>query len=574
MGILRTNMDYETVLRKMAPAVAKPFSWLNCDLDLDEIYGKLDWLHKNVASTTSKQSESPIVLETNVSDEKPLKLSTMIPEAPRLLPRLTTILKPSEPLESKDQPTSKQCVKEAENVQKYKCKCIICHKKFFSLRKLYTHEALHPKVKKIHECNVCYRVFIHKSSLLLHHKNHKKSGEEVKIVKKVEKFLCRGCNEYITKEELPQHKNCYFSCNICNRKFNSYNGYNRHLEQCFRTKICFEDTSYAAKILIEMSEKPVEFLVNPMVENPSEMVTNPLVEKSEKPVDTIVNPMVEIPSGMVTNPLVEKSEKTVDSLVKPMVEIPSEMITNPLVEVPSSERQKRRSKYKFPCKYCGKIFDFIGHMQIHEKTHTSELSHELSEKPVEFHLKPMVEIPSEIVTSPLVEKSEKPMEFLVKPMVEIPSEMMQNPLNETSEKLVDIHVKPMVEIPSKMITTPLAEIVESEVQKLKPKKKRTKSVFPCKYCGKIFDRIGHLQNHEKTHTGELPYECEQCDRKFAMLCNKRRHVDEMHNNVKKYECDKCGKKMSRKYHLQRHKETMEYFTGRCKILKKNKTKTF
>ena len=44
--IVRPNMDYETVVRKMAPAVAKPFSWLNCDLDLDEIDGKLDWLHK------------------------------------------------------------------------------------------------------------------------------------------------------------------------------------------------------------------------------------------------------------------------------------------------------------------------------------------------------------------------------------------------------------------------------------------------------------------------------------------------------------------------------------------------
>merc|ERR1712062_225803 len=210
-------------------------------------------------------------------------------------------------------------------------------------------------------------------------------------------------------------------------------------------------------------------------------------------------------------------------------------------------------------------------MQIHEKTHTGELPHELSEKPVEFHHKPMVEIPSEMVTNPLVKESEKPVNFFIKPKVEISSEMVTNPLVEKSEKPVNIHVRPMVEIPSKIITTPLAEIVESEVQKLKPKKKRTRSVFPCKYCGKIFDRIGHLQNHEKTHTGELPYECEHCDRKFAMLCNKRRHVDEMHNNVKKYECDKCGKKMSRKYHLQRHKETMEYFTGRCKTLKKNKT---
>merc|ERR1712062_621678 len=45
------------------------------------------------------------VLETNVSDEKPSKLSTILPEAPRLLPKMvsTTILKKPEPLESNDQ---------------------------------------------------------------------------------------------------------------------------------------------------------------------------------------------------------------------------------------------------------------------------------------------------------------------------------------------------------------------------------------------------------------------------------------------------------------------------------------
>merc|ERR1712062_796030 len=104
-------------------------------------------------------------------------------------------------------------------------------------------------------------------------------------------------------------------------------------------------------------------------------------------------------------------------------------------------------------------------MQIHEKTHTGELPHELSEKPVEFHHKPMVEIPSEMVTNPLVKESEKPVNFFIKPKVEISSEMVTNPLVEKSKKTVNILVKT---IPSKIITTPLAEIVESEVQKLKP----------------------------------------------------------------------------------------------------------
>ena len=288
-------MDYETVVNKMLPA-AEPFLRINCDFDLDEIDEKLDWLK------------------------------------------------------------SKQCIEDTSVIQHYKCKCIVCHKKFFSLRKLYSHEALHPQVKKIHECNICYRVFIHKSSLLLHSKNHKKSREEVKIVKEVK------------KDE-----------KLCIGPFYSYNRFNKHLEQ----GKCIDDTSYdAANTLLEMSEKPVDFQA------------------------------------------------------KPMVEIPSEIITNLKVENTSSEIQKK-------------------------------------------------------------------------------------------------------------------------------KRKNAASVFICKYCGKIFDRIGHCQNHEVTHTGELPYECDFCDRKFSMRCNKKRHIDEMHIKDKKHECDKCGKKFSRNYHLKRHRKSMENANGKC-----------
>merc|ERR1712004_68635 len=159
-----------TVVNKMLPA-AEPFLRINCDFDLDEIDEKLDWLK------------------------------------------------------------SKQCIEDTTVIQHYKCKCIVCHKKFFSLRKLYSHEVLHPK-------------------------NHKKSRdrEEVKIVKEVK------------KDE-----------KLCNGTFYNYNGYNRHLEQ----GKCIDDTSYdAANTLLEMSEKPVDFQAKPMVEIPSEILTNLKVENT------------------------------------------------------------------------------------------------------------------------------------------------------------------------------------------------------------------------------------------------------------------------------------------------------
>lgn len=48
--------------------------------------------------------------------------------------------------------------------------------------------------------------------------------------------------------------------------------------------------------------------------------------------------------------------------------------------------------------------------------------------------------------------------------------------------------------------------------------------YPCDYCGKLFRRQYDATQHERLHTGDLPYSCTLCNKKFINKSHYNYHV--------------------------------------------------
>ena len=78
--------------------------------------------------------------------------------------------------------------------------------------------------------------------------------------------------------------------------------------------------------------------------------------------------------------------------------------------------------------------------------------------------------------------------------------------------------------------------------------------YQCEFCLKRYSDSSALVDHRRRkHTKEKPYHCPfgGCNKKFAASSDLTSHLA-VHNEIRPFKCDKCGKSFKRRSDVHKH----------------------
>ncbi|XP_036791741.1 zinc finger protein ZFAT isoform X2 [Oncorhynchus mykiss] len=212
------------------------------------------------------------------------------------------------------------------------------------------------------------------------------------------------------------------------------------------------------------------------------------------------------------------------------------------------------------CEYCGKLFWYQVHYNMHVRTHTKEHLHYctqcsyssitkncLKRHLIQRHSNILLQCPMEHCQYCTPDKYK--LQAHLKTHFDNEKKSFACPVCEetfTEDKLKH-HIK------SFHPDTPMNTISEALGVRVQVKGLIGKRASKCPYCDSYFMRNGaDLQQHIWAHQGVKPFKCSLCDYASRSKSNLKAHMSR-HTTEKTHLCDMCGKKFKSKVTLKSHK---------------------
>ncbi|XP_053517163.1 zinc finger protein ZFAT isoform X2 [Artibeus jamaicensis] len=213
------------------------------------------------------------------------------------------------------------------------------------------------------------------------------------------------------------------------------------------------------------------------------------------------------------------------------------------------------------CEYCGKLFWYQVHFDMHVRTHTREHLYYCSQchyssitknclkrHVIQKHSNILLKCPTAGCDYSTPDKYK--LQAHLKVHTELEKRSYSCPVCEKSfseDRLIKSHIK--TNHPEVSMST-ISEVLGRRVQL---KGLIGKRAMKCPYCDFYFMKNGSdLQRHIWAHEGVKPFKCSLCEYATRSKSNLKAHMNR-HSTEKTHLCDMCGKKFKSKGTLKSHK---------------------